>query len=118
MNRPALALAALLTTTGTIHLVRPHTFDAALPAWLPGSKRAWAIGSGLAELACAVALAIPRTQRLGGYATAALFVGVFPGNVHMARTARTPRAKIITWLRLPLQIPLVWWAWRVARERG
>jgi len=116
MNRPAVALAALLTTTGATHLVRPHTFDAALPGWLPGSKREWAIGSGLAELACAAMLAVPRTRRLGGYATAMLFVGVFPGNVHMVRTAGTPRAKIITWLRLPLQIPLVWWAWRVARR--
>ena len=116
MNRPALALAALLTTTGTIHLVRPHTFYAALPDWLPGSKRAWAIGSGLAELACAGCLWLPRTQRAGGYASTALFVGVFPGNVHMVTTARSPRAKIITVLRLPLQVPLVWWAWRVARH--
>lgn len=116
--RTALGLTALLTFTGTVHLVRPHIFDAALPDWLPGTKRAWALGSGGAELACAGLLAVPRTRRIGGLVTAALFVGVFPGNLHMVGTARTPRARVITLLRLPLQLPLVWWAWRVFRDAG
>ena len=110
-------LAGLLAFTGTAHLLRPQTFDAALPDWLPGSKRAWALGSGVAELVCAALVAVPRTRRLGGYACAALFVGVFPGNVHMVTTASTPRARAITVARLPLQVPLVAWALRVARGR-
>ncbi len=109
------ALAGLLTFTGAVHLIRPRTFYAALPPWLPGSRRGWAIGSGVAELICAAAVAVPRTRRLGGYATAALFVAVFPGNLEMVRTSRTPKARAITLARLPLQIPLVGWAWRVAR---
>jgi uncharacterized membrane protein len=117
-NRTALGLIALLTFTGCVHLLRPHVFYAALPRWLPGTRRAWALGSGVAELCCAGLLALPRTRRLGGLATAALFVGVFPGNVHMVGTARTPRAKLVTVLRLPLQVPLVWWAWRVGRDPG
>lgn len=115
-TRTALGLAALLTFTGTVHLVRPNVFDAALPDWLPGTKRAWALGSGVAELACAGLLAVPRTRRLGGLATAALFVGVFPGNLHMAQRANTPKRRLATVLRLPLQVPLVWWAWRVVRD--
>lgn len=111
----AAALAGLLTFTGTVHLIRPHVFDAALPPWLPGSRRSWAIGSGIAELVCAAAVAAPWTRRWGGYATAALFVAVFPGNLEMARTARTPKARVVTLARLPLQVPLVGWAWRVAR---
>lgn len=116
--RSARALAGLLLSTGTLHLVRPRTFDAALPDWLPGTKRAWALGSGVAELLCAGLVALPRTRRLGGYACAALFVAVFPGNVHMVRTARTPRARAITVARLPLQVPLVLWALRVAKAPG
>ena len=117
-TRTALSLTALLTFTGTVHLVRPHVFDAALPDWLPGTKRAWALGSGVAELACAGLLAVPGTRRLGGLATEALFVGVFPGNVHMVLTANTLKRRWATVLRLPLQVPLVWWAWRVARTTG
>jgi uncharacterized membrane protein len=116
-DRAALALAALLATTTAVHFVAPQTFDDAVPDWLPGRKRDWEIGSGCAELACAVLLAFPRTRRLGGYAAAALFVAVFPGNLAMVPTASTPRARVVTLLRLPLQIPLVWWAWRVARPR-
>ncbi|GAA3565116.1 membrane protein [Microlunatus spumicola] len=114
-DRAALSLAGLLTFTGAAHLVRPHTFDPALPDWLPGSKRAWALGSGVAELLCAALVAVPGTRRFGGRATAALFVAVFPGNVHMATTARTPRARVVTLARLPLQVPLVLWALRAAR---
>jgi len=110
------ALAGLLLFTGTVHLVRPHVFDAALPDWLPGTKRAWALGSGIAELVCGGLAALPRTRRLGGWASAALFVAVFPGNVHMVSTARTPRARAVTMARLPLQVPLVLWALRVARS--
>ena len=113
-SRPAVSLAGLLAFTGTVHLVRPHVFDAALPDWLPGTKRAWALGSGVAELACAALVAVPATRRLGGRATAALFVAVFPGNVHMAAIARTPRARAVTLARLPLQVPLVLWALRAA----
>lgn len=113
-SRTALGLAGLLTFTGTVHLVRPHTFDPALPDWLPGTKRAWALGSGVAELACAALVAVPATRRFGGRATAALFVAVFPGNVHMVTTARTPTARAVTLARLPLQVPLVLWALRAA----
>lgn len=114
-SRPAVALAAMLAFTGTGHLVRPQTFDPALPDWLPGSKRAWALGSGVAELACSALVALPATRRLGGWASAALFVVVFPGNVNMVATAGTPKARAITLARLPLQVPLVLWALRVAR---
>ena len=114
-HRAAVALAGLLLFTGSVHLVRPHVFDAALPSWLPGSRRAWALGSGVAELACAGLVGLPRTRRLGGWATAALFVAVFPGNVHMVSTAETPQARAVTLARLPLQVPLVLWALRAAR---
>ncbi len=116
-DRTALSLAVLLATTSTVHFVRPHVFDAAVPDSLPGRKVDWEIGSGFAELACAALVAHPRTRHLGGYASAALFVAVFPGNLAMVSKARTPRERLILLLRLPLQLPLVWWAWRVARPR-
>ena len=115
-DRTALGLSALLGTAAVAHLAAPHVFDAALPDWLPGRKRDWAVGSGFAELACAALVAHPRSRRAGGYAAAALFVAVFPGNLHMAAEARSPRARAVTLLRLPLQVPLVWWGWRVGRH--
>jgi uncharacterized membrane protein len=115
---PALALAGLLGAAGLTHLVRPGVYDRLIPRRL-GPPRPWVVGSGLVELACAVAVSVPRTRRLGALATAALFVAVFPGNVQMALGSRAgarswARRPVVAWGRLPLQVPLVLWAWRVA----
>ena len=119
---PALALAALLGTSGALHLRRPGIFRPLIPRSL-GNPDPWVLGSGVAELACAAALAVPATRRLGGLASAALLVGVFPGNVTMAVRSR-PDARswtgkpVVAWARLPLQVPLVAWAVAVARQPG
>lgn len=113
-------LSALLAATGALHFVRPRPFAAIVPRQL-GRPLPWVYASGAAELGCAVALAVPRTRRHGGVAAAVLFVAVFPGNLQMAVTAvRSPRAsaayRALTLARLPLQVPLVLWALRVARR--
>ncbi|MGW4064845.1 DoxX family protein [Amycolatopsis sp. NPDC004747] len=114
-QRPAHILAGALGTMGVLHFAVPKPFDGLIPASLPGSRRAWTYGSGVAELAVAVAVAAPRTRRLGGLAAALLFLGVFPGNVKMAVDARRAPApqRAIAWARLPLQWPLIAWALKV-----
>jgi uncharacterized membrane protein len=62
-------------------------------------------------------LAAPRSRRLGGLASAALFVGVFPANIYAVKVmggTRVGRAAAIA--RLPLQWPLITAALQVARE--
>ncbi|GAA2721938.1 DoxX family protein [Cellulomonas aerilata] len=118
----ALALAALLAGAGVTHLVRPRLYERLIPPWL-GAPRPWVVGSGLAELACAAAVTAPRTRRAGALATCALFVLVFPGNVQMALDSRAgsrswARRPAVAWGRLPLQVPLVLWAWRVAQREA
>lgn len=117
MTKHALGLAALLTTTGALHFLAPKPFDSIVPRRLPGSPRTWTYVSGAAELAVAAALVHPRTRRLGGLAAAGLFAAVFPANVKMAVDWRhaSPARRAIAYGRLPLQIPLVVWAGRVAR---
>ena len=106
-------LAALLAIAGATHLVRPGWYDGLVPPLLPGSSRAWTLGSGVAELLVAAAVAAPRTRRGGGLAAAALFVAVFPGNVWMAiEPGGVPRWAALA--RLPLQVPLVLWGLQVA----
>lgn len=112
-----MALAALLGLAGVTHFTRPKFYDAIVPRTLPGTPRQWTYASGAAELAVATAVAVPRTRRLGGLAAVALFIAVFPANVKMARDFRdkSPKAKALAYGRLPLQIPLVAWAWKVAK---
>lgn len=118
ITRSAAALAGLLAGAGVLHLVSPDFFDAMIPDALPGEPRTWTYASGVAELGVAAAVAVPRTRRLGGYAAAALFVAVFPANVWMAIewSDRSLAERAIAYARLPLQIPLIWWAVRVARR--
>jgi uncharacterized membrane protein len=108
-------LAGLLAGAGVMHFVSPRFFDAIVPKALP-NPRFWTHASGVAELAAAVAVANPRTRRAGGAAAAVLFVAVFPANIQAAASARTPVEKLVTWARLPLQVPLVRWALRVRRD--
>jgi uncharacterized membrane protein len=119
-HRDALALAGLLTLTGVVHFVQPRPFDAIMPRSLPGRPRTWTYVSGAAELAVAAAVAHPRTRRLGGLAAAGLFAAVFPANVRMAVDWRhaSPARRAVAYGRLPLQIPLVLWGLRVAREKS
>jgi len=111
-------LAGLLTTTGVSHFVAPRPYARIVPRQL-GSPYAWVYASGVAELACALGLLPRRTRRTAALATAALFVVVFPANVQMAldspRVPSTPY-RVAAWLRLPVQLPLVLWARRVARD--
>jgi uncharacterized membrane protein len=111
-----LGLAALLACSGATHFARPRPYDALIPRALPGSPRAWTYGSGAVELAVAAALTHPKTRRAGGLAAAALFAAVFPANIKMAvdwRGRPLPQ-RAIAFGRLPLQVPLILWALRVA----
>ena len=111
----ALALAALLTTTGVLHFTAPRPFVSIVPRSLPRPELLVA-ASGVAELVCAIALAVPRTRRVGGWLSAATFVAVFPANVSMAlRSGRKPAwYRAAAWARLPLQLPLIVGAVQVA----
>ncbi|MEU6104581.1 DoxX family protein [Streptomyces flaveolus] len=117
-ERSPLLLAGLLATAGVAHFARPRPFDATVPRSLPGTPRAWTYASGVAELALAAGLAVPRTRKAAALATAAFFVGVFPANVKMAVDWRHRPApqKAAAYGRLPVQLPLVLWARGVAKD--
>lgn len=114
------ALAGFLAAAAVTHYVAPKQYNAIVPRSLPGSPRTWTYISGAAELAVAAAVAHPRLRRRGGLAAAGLFVVVFPANVKMAKdwSDRPAPLKAAAYARLPIQVPLVWWALRVSRKAG
>lgn len=114
------ALAALLAVAGVLHFAAPAAYASVVPRAL-GDPRPWVAWSGAAELACAAGLVPARTRRAAGWASAALFVAVYPANLSMAlaalRSARASTARrALVVARLPVQVPLVWWAVAVARS--
>jgi uncharacterized membrane protein len=118
----ALGLAALLGTAGVAHFVAPQFFDDIVPSWMPGSARTTTYVSGVVELVAAALVAIPRTRRMGGWFALATFVAVYPANIQGALDGGYRNVEgfagsaAAAWLRLPLQLPLIWWAWRVAHR--
>jgi uncharacterized membrane protein len=116
-------LAGLLGGMGVLHFVAPKPFVAIVPRALPEPELLVA-ASGVAELACAALVAVPRTRRLGGAASAALFASVFPANIQMAvdssaeKTRKPGWYQAIAWGRLPLQVPLVLWALSMRRRKS
>jgi uncharacterized membrane protein len=113
----ASGLAVLLASAGVSHFVVPSFYDRIVPRALPGSARTWTLASGLAEVACAAIVAHPSTRRRGATLAALLFVAVFPANLQMAWDSRhgSVRERVLAYGRLPLQLPLLWWAWGVRR---
>jgi len=74
--------------------------------------------SGVAELACAVGLW--RRDRWAGIASAVLLVAIWPANLQDAITTQHGNdltIKILTWVRFPLQILLIWFALQSGRTK-
>jgi uncharacterized membrane protein len=110
-------LAWIFTVSGVVHLAKPAVYRPLMPAWVPAHRKV-IIGSGVAELLCAAGLLVPAYRKPAGWASAALLVGVFPGNVKMAvdsTRTRSRRFKTIAFARLPLQAPMIRSALKAAR---
>ncbi|AZC15320.1 hypothetical protein [Microbacterium sp. ABRD28] len=111
-------LAALLAAAGISHLTWGRRgYRIVVPDWstrMTGlSKDAIVVGSGVAELLLAGAVATIPRERSVGWLVAAFFVAVFPGNVHQWRTGRSApmlRTERARFIRLLLQPALVAWA--------
>jgi uncharacterized membrane protein len=108
-------LAAFYLVAGTLHFLRPRTYEAIVPDALP-AKRELVYTSGAAELAGGLGVLHPRTRTVAGWWLIATLIAIFPANVHMAVHAYRYRTipEPLLWLRLPLQALLIRWAWRVA----
>jgi len=118
LRRDAKIVLGAFLTSGLVHLVKPEVFGPLMPSWVPAHRQV-IIGSGVAELACAAGLAMPRTRRLAGLASAALLVGVFPGNIKMAVDAAhsdKTSLKVAAFGRLPFQVPMIRGALRAGRH--
>ena len=119
LSRGAKLVAGAFVTSGIVHLVKPEVFEPLMPDWVP-SHREVIFGSGVLELACAAGLALPRTRRLAGLTSAALLMGVYPGNVKMAADAMqgdSAALKAVALARLPLQFPMIRFVWRAGHPR-
>ena len=112
-------LGNVFIVAGVNHFVMPRAYQSIVPPSLRDRAKEIVQVSGVAEIACGMAVFVPSTRRLAGGALIALLAAVFPANLYMARQPehfpRIPRWAL--YARLPLQPLMMLWAWRATRGR-
>lgn len=108
-------MAAFYVFAGVMHFVSPEGYLPMMPPYLPAHRELIFL-SGVAEVVLGVGVLIPRTRRWSAWGLIALLVAVFPANLHIALYdvpvfGAEKGAGALNWVRLPLQLVLIAWAW-------
>jgi uncharacterized membrane protein len=112
-------LAFAMVAVGTLHFTNPEPFLRIVPPPLP--PRGAVYLSGVFEILGGLGLLVPKTRRFSAWGLIALYVAVFPANIYMALNniqldPANPMPAWGAWLRLPMQLPMIYWAWTFTRE--
>lgn len=116
-----LVMGVLYIGAGTLHFLATQTYASVVPAYLPAHRELVYI-SGAAEILGGIGVLIPDTwiplRRPAAWGIILLLIAVFPANVTMiTEHSRFPSVPLwAAWLRLPLQLPLIYWAWLYTRS--
>jgi uncharacterized membrane protein len=112
-------LVVLLVAVGVNHFVMTDLYVRMMPTYLPWHRELVLI-SGVCEVVVGVSLLVPRLVRAAAWGAIALFVAMFPANVHMALHPELfPNIpEWALWARLPLQGVLIAWAYGFTGRRG
>ena len=123
---PRALLSVLMTIVGVMHFTHAPTFASIVPDYLPAPLLLVYV-SGALEIGLGVSLMLEPTRVLAAWGLFALYMAVFPANVHMALHPDLPIAglpetlrlsPVALWLRLPVQLLLLAWAYRYTRPRA
>jgi uncharacterized membrane protein len=102
--------------SGVAHIVSPAAFFPLLPEGLAG-RELLVVASGVAEISAALGLLL-RLRFAPAY-TVLVLVAIWPANWWFA-IDQTQNGElwvaVVAWLRLPLQLPLIYWAWKSPRR--
>lgn len=106
-------MAALYFVAGVNHFIHPRTYMRIMPPWLPFPKELVFV-SGVMEIVCALLLLPSFSRSIAAWGIILLLIAVFPANIQMSVNyykAGNPYLWL-TLLRLPLQVLLIWWAYK------
>ncbi len=111
---------SIFVATGALHFVFPGVYERIMPPYLPLHRELIYL-SGICEIAGGLGLLAQRTRHVSGGGLALLLVAVWPANLQMLLDARASQ-KPPWWLalltaRLPLQVVLIAWVWRISHPR-
>lgn len=114
-------LGSLFVVAGALHFFAPGSYERIMPPYLP-LHRELVYLSGAFEVLGGLGLFFGRTRSVAGVGLVLLLLAVWPANLQMlldARAAGKPSWWVtLLWMRLPLQLLLIAWVWRVSRSRA
>jgi uncharacterized membrane protein len=123
MRMGRVVMGVLYVVAGVGHFVATRMYEGIMPDYLP-AHRALVLVSGAAEIAggagVLVASRYPTVGRAAAWGIVLLLVCVMPANVWMVQhPERYPGVPLwAMWVRLPLQLALIWWAWRYKEPKA
>lgn len=117
MKAGRFALGVLFVGAGAMHFVATSVYVKIMPPMLP-EPRLLVQMSGVAEMLGGIGVLVPQTRRAAAWGLVALLVAVMPANAYMAVDhAHWPKIpEWLLWARLPLQLPLILWAWMYTHD--
>lgn len=105
-------MALLYIVAGINHFRTPKVYLKIIPPYFPNPKTLNLI-SGFLEIVLGSALCFPYCTKLAAWGIIALLIAVFPANIYMYQNEKAS-LNLPLWLRfirLPLQIALIYWAY-------
>jgi uncharacterized membrane protein len=113
-------MALFYVFAGIQHFRVPDFYMPMMPPYLPWHAELVFL-SGVAEVLCGLGVLIPATRKYAAWATIALLVAVFPANIHVAVNnvpvfGATEGAGTVGYIRLPLQLVLIAWAYWYTKD--
>ncbi len=111
----------IFVVAGALHFLAPDAYERIMPPYLP-LHRELVYLSGALEILGGMGLFTERARSFAGIGLVLLLLAVWPANLQMlldARAAGKPSWWVaLLWVRLPLQLLLIAWVWRVSRSRS
>ena len=106
-------MCAFYLIAGINHFWHPQFYLNIMPAWI-GYHEALVIISGLLEIFFGIMLIPQQTRKLAAWGIIILLITIFPANIQMMMNyIQEQNSKLwITIVRLPVQLILIWWAYR------
>lgn len=114
-------VGVLFVGAGALHFYAPGAYERTMPPYLP-LHRELVYLSGALEILSGLGMLSERTRPAAGICLVLLLLAVWPANLQMlldARAAGKPSPWLaLLWVRMPLQLLLMWWVWRASHPRA
>ncbi|GAB3515201.1 DoxX family protein [Emticicia fontis] len=115
MNIGLYVAALIFILAGITHFIKERAFIKIMPPYIPYHKLMVLI-SGVAEIVLGLGLLFNLTRVHAAWGLILLLIAVFPANLYMATSGKFYKIpSILLWLRLPLQLVLIWWVYQYTK---